>query len=167
MENLFKEIVKHLSSKKDYFDTFIEYKTRMEGWIEGEILWLLNQKSIQDQYGVAIISAKKGGEVRPDLVLRLNTDEYWIELKALVVEHSRRTLRFYFSHPKQLPKDFKKLADSNGWLIVVAYPCCDDVEWGNQAKRAESKYQIRIVQKSVFKTDTSNRSVLISLWSAI
>lgn len=163
MEEIFRTIARHLAGKRDYFSLFSHYRTRMEGWILGEIIWLLHQPDLKSKVKVESVGKGIRGRRKPDLQLTINNRMNIVELKALAIG-GNRGLSFYFDR-QALGKEFSRLGEEGGekrWLLVVAYPCWPH-EWKIHAERAENEYRVRCTKLVEGKNDPP---VLFSLWEA-
>ena len=90
IEEIFDRICQHFITKKEYFKLFgdKDHLLAMEGWINGEIIWLLHQPNMKEHD--LFVASRKGIESgiksrRPDLQLKISNQDIFVELKALLL----------------------------------------------------------------------------------
>ncbi len=95
-----------MEKKSEYFDVFIEYNTRFEGWFEAEILKYILDKLSE----INIVSTRKKFQNwgQPDIVLKCQNMTWIIELKAGVIGRSRN----YFGNGNDTVEFFQENRDS-------------------------------------------------------
>lgn len=136
-------ISKWFLDKQEYFTTFAQVDSRIEGWLKAELLVLFNrlvasQEIEKFEREAKVPSPKDGRRKQVDFRIWLQGQEHLCELKALCISQAAgtpRNLRFYFRNDHVgLIKDFKKLdeiSDTNKWVIAFVYPAPDPNEWSN------------------------------------
>jgi len=121
MQQIFHEVCEHMSREVPYYEIFAEHYARMEGWVVGEIRFVLSHKP--SRYRIKNLEVhKKRGEKYPDLRFTLNGEKCVLEVKSLECwPPPRDPFGRYFS--VELAKEFKKLGDAeNSYLFAVFYP---------------------------------------------
>ncbi len=108
ISSLFSEICKHMETKSEYFDVFIEYHTRFEGWFEAEILKYILDKLPE----INIVSTKKKFQDwgQPDIVLKYQNMTWIIELKVGVIGGSRNYNFYLVKYKVGAGKDFERIS---------------------------------------------------------
>ena len=126
LENDIKLFYKDLiNNKKDYLKLFSRLQIQIEGWFRGELMNYLDgnvheltnknrEVPLCDDISYKEkLSNKKANEKRKvDLRLMLNGEDYWIELKHILVGYQIKTsisLGFYFSDNSYIANDIDKL----------------------------------------------------------
>jgi hypothetical protein len=145
MNNILQKIKQHFDSKSIYFLLFRMHDARVEGWMKGEIIFLLSMMKEDNEivdYETEFLYHKK----RIDFLIRLNTGEVvLLELKALSIGELRgnRNLGFYFSK-EQVFKDFDKLMDVQGnyskYAVAFIYPKPADLNWAAILHMMQHRY---------------------------
>jgi len=129
-----RELIYFLHSKKPYLKDFAVFRMRCEGWLKGEILHLLSTLSINKM--IEDFEPEKSYDHlgRCDIFFKANGQDYWMEIKTFPTNYCR-----YFSHHKSKPitnfirdakDDLEKLkevesAKGNPIFLMLAYPIPD------------------------------------------
>lgn len=139
MKEIFSKLCKQIENKSEYFDIFVKYRMRYEGWLETEILNYIDKFE-----NVEVISTKKKYKFfsrRPDLVLKVGDETYLVEIKACLIEKSPkpRGIPFYFK--TQLIKDFRNIGQSNEneFALTCFCPCKGSMKQKRSLKYLWSK----------------------------
>lgn len=106
--------------KLSYFDIFSRLDTRMEGWVEGELIKTLYK--MRKKYEIKSTKCKVGG-INPDIVIEnvKNKSITKIEIKAICI--GKRKFKAYLYKNRSLMKDLKKLVDGEiHYILSVTYP---------------------------------------------
>jgi len=178
IEEIFDIICQHFITKKEYFEIFghQEHLSAMEGWIRGEIVWLMHQSPLKEQ-DIFIATGKgiKPGikSRRPDLQLKIHGDIIFVELKALVIDPKSYTWDFIVI--RQLVAEFNSLSsmkneNNSSWFISFTYSLTETHDWEHIVDQAIKNKKIDLNNYSVkniknFAFDIGdNKQCLISLF---
>ena len=165
IRSLFSEICKHMETKSEYFDVFIEYNTRFEGWFETEILKYILDKLPE----INIVSTKKKFQDwgQPDIVLKYQNMTWIIELKAGVIGGSRNYNFFLLKYKVGAGKDFKRISkyDEDAWAIICLTPCngSEDNNFILTVEQTQEKYNVKKLKEFKFNTPVGY-PVTLTLW---
>jgi hypothetical protein len=140
MEELFDRICQHfIIYKREYFEIFAhqDHLTAMEGWVRGEIVWLMHQPPLKEQHifqatGISVGKDKTDGTgnkgPHPDLHLKFpdTSDTIYVELKTIVIVIDSngwdgtlvRQLKTEYN--RFFPEDL--LSIPSDWFISFTYP---------------------------------------------
>jgi len=175
MEELFDIICQHFITKRGYFEIFghQEHLSSMEGWVRGEIVWLMHQSPLKE-YDI-FMATGKGKEPglkgrRPDLKLRLTDDVnyvyVYVELKTITIAHNV----WDYVLVRQLASEFKSLlSNESDWFISVTYSLKELSRWDDIVKKAtdsivhRNTYYVRNIKNVAFDIG-DNQKCLISLF---
>lgn len=145
MEEIFDRICQYFITKREYFEIFSHqnHLTAMEGWVRGEIVWLMHQPPLKEQdifqaTGISIGKGKTAGTgnkgLHPDLHLNLSDAPdimptlVYVELKTITMDKpfwdgilvrqlKTEYNRFFPEDPLSIPSD---------WFISFTYPLDKD-----------------------------------------
>ncbi len=184
INSLFSKICKHLETKSEYFDIFIEYNTRFEGWFEAEILKYILDNSPE----ISIISTKKKFQNwgQPDIVLKyqnMTCDKYDSQIimcnKVLISEKNnfyyfgyfapilgedfddvmkdcRNTQKFYDSKAKDLEKRLIEISPKKG---IFGFPAFNRQK--KYRKLAKNEDYLREVFKKYLERELREELILL------
>ncbi len=143
MDSLVPFINEWFLHRKEYFSTFAQADSRIEGWYKAELLVLLNRLKIKgniDDFNreANIVSPRDGLRKQVDFKINICKKEHLCELKSLCISQAAgtpRNLHFYFRDDHVgLIKDFKKLdelGNTNKWALAFVYPNPDVDKWND------------------------------------
>ena len=157
MIDIFKKLCNTIEVQSEYFDLFIKFRMRFEGWLEAEFINILDSLD-----NVDIISTKKkfrNESRRPDLVLKINEDIILVEIKTCLIEESPkpRNLGFYFHD--QLIKDFNNISNSSEkeYALICFNPCDgDDIKYISYISEVQEKFNIKKIDEYKLITQKGN-----------
>ena len=165
INSLFSKICKHMETKSEYFDVFIECNTRFEGWFEAEILKYILDKSPE----ISIVSTKKKFQNwgQPDIVLKYQNMTWIIELKAGVIKGIRNYNFYLIKYKVGAGKDFKRISkyDEDAWAIICLTPCngSEDNNFILTVEQAQDEYNVKKLKEFKFNTP-EGKPVTLTLW---
>lgn len=165
INSLFSKICKHLETKSEYFDIFIDYNTRFEGWFEAEILKNILDKSPE----ISIVSTKKKFQNwgQPDIVLKYQNMTCIIELKAGVIGRGRSYNFYLVNYKVGAGKDFDRISkyDEDAFAIICLAPCngSEDNNFILSVEQTQEKYNVKKLKEFKFKTP-DRYPVTLTLW---
>ena len=131
-----------INSKKEYLQLFSKLQIQIEGWFRGELMKYfddnvheLTNKNREVLLCEDITNKEKlsneedNKKQKVDLRLMLNGEDYWIELKHILVGYQIKTpisLGFYFSDKSYIANDIDKLpktcySDKNQHLYSLTF----------------------------------------------
>ena len=166
IKSLFLEICKYIEKKSEYFDIFIEYDTRYEGWFQAEILKYILENSFS-KIRIKSIGKNHKNWGKADIVFEYQNKEYIFELKAGVIGE-KRGYNLYLMSERGAGKDFSRIGKGihqNAWAILCLTPCkgSDDKKFISKVIQAQETYNVK--KRKEFKFNTPKRSsVTITLW---
>lgn len=143
MNTLMPHIIEWFVPKQEYFTTFAQADSRVEGWFKAELIVLFNRLQAQGiidgfEREMNMSSPKDGKRMQVDFQIKMQNQNHLCELKAPCISQAAgtpRNLRFYFRDDHVgLLKDFKKLDDlgiSNTWVLAFIYPSPDLKVWSD------------------------------------
>jgi len=139
VEDILQSVRDWFLSKQEHFTAFAEADTRLEGWLKGELIVLLNrlsQRELVERFKREANIATSTGCKRIDFRLRVSGEIHLCELKALCISQAAgtpRNLPFYFREGHVgLIKDFRKLdalPSKNKWVLGFVYPNPELRQW--------------------------------------
>ena len=131
-----------INTKKEYLHLFSKLQIQIEGWFRGELMKYfddnvheLTNKNREVPLCDDITNKEKlsneedNKKQKVDLRLMLNGEDYWIELKHILIGYQIKTpisLGFYFSDKSYIANDIKKLpktcySDKNQHLYSLTF----------------------------------------------
>jgi len=81
-DEFLKNLVNHLDTKKDYLQVWIDLRAKCEGWLKGEILYVLKNK-MDSSIKEFDCERKYKENNRCDIFFKSGEKEFWIEMKTV------------------------------------------------------------------------------------
>lgn len=141
METILQAIQRWFLEKRDHFVAFAETDTRLEGWLKGELIVLLEglrHDGLIESFDREAKFIAPHGRKQVDFRVWLKGRACLCELKALCISQAAgtpRNLQFYFRDDNVgLIKDFYKLRALPGdekWVLGFVYPRPGLREWSH------------------------------------
>lgn len=146
MEVLLLEFKKHFTGLRDRLECFYRREVQVEGWLKGEILFLLDRlQQAEKIIGFDREVRSRLGRKTIDIAIDLESGRHWVELKHWLIGRQKGVSWRVPAYITGLEEEFRKYeavgAKDRGWVLVLCIASPGPEQWNESIKQFNKEYR--------------------------